>query len=121
VSATQNSTEKGMSLITPIAKADRSGKVSEITGNDTSNRFNTTVWVYSDTRDLELKWRVSADTTAVPVGIFRLDLKGLLEAGHCTPAGKKIRFNIYHDEDRWLRVRDKRADGGGTELARLDW
>ena len=110
-----------MNLIQPITKPDTSEKVSHITGNDDSRRHNTTVWVYSDRRDLELKWRKTADTKAVPVGVFRLDLKGLLKAGHCTPAGKKIRFNIYHDDDRWLRVRDKRADGGGEKIVKLDW
>lgn len=113
-----------MSLIRPIPKADISGKVSHITGNDASNRHNTTVWIPTDSRDLVLKWRKSADTKPVMVGTFHLDLKGLILAGHCKLAGttkSKIRFNIYHDKDRWLRVRDKRADGGGVEIERLEW
>lgn len=75
-----------MNLIQPITKPDTSGKVSRITGKDDSRRHNTTVWIYSDTRDLGLKWRKSADTNALPVRVFRLDLKGLLKAGHCTSA-----------------------------------
>lgn len=113
-----------MKLIEEIQKPGLCGKLSRVTGNDTSGRHNTTVWVYTDTRDLVLMWRKSADTAALPVGVFRLDLKGLLKAGHCKVEGNgghKIRFNIYHDADRWLRVRVKRKDGGGEAVARLDW
>jgi hypothetical protein len=113
-----------MALIEKIKAPGRSVKISRITGNDDSAQHNTTVWVYTDTRDLVLKWRKSVDTEAVPVGIFLLDLRGLLAAGLCERTGKggnKIRFNIYHDDDRWLRVRVKRRDGGGERLVRLDW
>ena len=113
-----------MKLIKEIQKPGFEGKVSRVTGNDTSGRHNTTVWVYTDTRELVLKWRKSADTAEVPVGMFRLDLKGLLKAGHCKMEGNgrhKIRFNIYHDDDRWLRVRVKRKDSGGESVAQLAW
>lgn len=113
-----------MKFIEEIQKPGSGAKVSYVTGNDTSGRHNTTVWVYTDTRELVLKWRKSADTAKVPVGVFRLDLKGLLKAGHCKMEGQgghKIRFNIYHDKDRWLRVRIKRKDRGGEPLTQLEW
>jgi hypothetical protein len=110
-----------MALIEKIESLDQSQKTSRITGNDASRRHNTTVWVSTDTRTLVLKWRKSADSKAVSVGTFDLDLKNLVEQGHCKREGQKIRFTIYHDDDRWLRVRIYRAQGVGVELAKLDW
>jgi hypothetical protein len=115
-----------MNLIQHITKPEPRGKVSHITGNDTSRRHNTTLWIPTDTRDLVLKWRKSAETKPVTVGVFHLDLKGLLQGGHCKLVGKtksKIRFNIYREDDRWLRVRDKRdrLHDDSEKIAQLDW
>jgi hypothetical protein len=110
-----------MNLIKQIQKPDHTCRVSRITGNDASRRHNTTVWVSTDTRDLVLKWRESSDSKEILVGAVHLDLQNLVEQGHCKREGRKIRFTIYHDDDRWLRVRIFRAASGGVELAKLDW
>lgn len=44
-----------------------------------------------------------------------------MKQGYCKQEGDKVRFTIWHDDDRWLRIRVHRADKGGLEVARLDW
>jgi hypothetical protein len=110
-----------METVPQIDQADVRKPLSRCTGNDASARFYTILWNPSATRDLKLHWKKSAGSKVVPVGIFRLRLEEWVKQGHCKREGDKIRFTIWHDADRWLRVRIHRADGGGLEIARLDW
>ena len=110
-----------METIAQIALSEVRKPMSRCIGNDASGNFYTILWNPSATRDLKLHWKKSAGSTVVLVGIFRLRLEEWSKQGHCKREGDKIRFTIWHDDDRWLRVRIHRADGGGLKVARLDW
>lgn len=110
-----------METIAKIAQSEIRKPFSRCTGNDASGNYYTILWNPSATRDLQLHWKESAGSSAVPVGIFRLRLEEWVKQGHCKREGDKIRFTIWHDDDRWLRVRIQRAGGGGLKVARLDW
>lgn len=113
--------DESMETMEQIARSEVRKPFSRCTGNDASGNFYTILWNPSATRDLELRWKKSMGSLVVPVGIFRLRLQEWVKQGHCKREGDKIRFTIWHDDDRWLRIRSHRADGGGLKVARLDW
>ncbi|MEN8679492.1 MAG: hypothetical protein ABF391_05500 [Akkermansiaceae bacterium] len=94
---------------------------SKWTGNDASGNYQTGLLNPSDTRDFTLYWKKDATEEPLLVGYFRFRIEMLIESGHCYRHGDKVRINIFHDRDKWLRVRSSRGGNDGVQLAKLPW
>lgn len=110
-----------MNLIKRIPESELRKPSSRCTGNDASGNFYTTRWNPSDARDLKLSWRKSVSSGVVIAGFFHLYLEELIRQDFCKREEDKIRFTIWHDDDRWLRVRIRRTVGGVVPITQLDW
>ena len=107
-------------LVKRIEEEEQREPISRWTGNDASNRHHTGLLNPSESRDFVLRWKKSAsDNHPGLIGFFRLRLEQLVAAGWCKREGDKVRVTFYHDEEGVIRLRIRKADGGGILIPRI--
>jgi len=91
-----------------VENAETSDIRRDWTGSDESYRnHNGKVALSESPLRLRLSWKKSPKDSARLIGIFDLDLRGLLEAGYIRPEPKsenEVRLRFYHGSDNVIYV-----------------
>ena len=101
-------------LVRPVPNKESSDIRRNWTGNDESDRnHHGIVPLIESPLRLRLSWRKSSMDSAYLIGVFDLDLQGLLRAGYIRPeprSAKEVRLRFYHRLDNVIYIQVKKKE-----------